>query len=268
MDTTTPEAAPARSIAGPVLDAAHFLEPRCHNCGAPLDTAYCSRCGQKRARRLGIRDLGHETWQKWRLFELSAAATAWRLLWRPGRVAREYVLGARARHFHPLKLLLVMVALLLVVLSQTGYLRAADGQANEVLATVQAWGKWSFTLGIFAVVGSSLAMFGRRLGYNLVEHLVLAAYCQSVVIALQLLNQLPLLLLPELVDAHRAAAGWYMAAVKAGVVAIAFHQFFLLELRRDGARLALAVLLYLGCSWLLVQAYSEAVVRIVLARLA
>lgn len=250
------------------IDAVRFEDATCRNCAAELSTPYCGRCGQKRARRLGLRDLGRESWEKWRLFEAAAARTAARLLVTPGSVARDYVFGMRARHFHPLKLLLVLVAMLVLALSRIGYLRSADRQANEAMALAQAYGNWSFTLGLFAILAGSLLLFRRRLGYNAVEHLVLAAYCQSVIIALNLVNLAPLLAWPSpaFIAAHKAAAQWYMVPLEAAVVAIAFRQFFLLDWRRDAWRLLAALLVYVAVNWLLLRAYAHLVVQLVLAR--
>src|SRR5690606_24553950 len=82
--------------------------------GAARPTRVGGKGGQGRARRIGLRDLRGGAGIRWRWFDTLSARTALRLLTGPGRVAREYVLGARSRHFHPLKLLLVAVGLLLV----------------------------------------------------------------------------------------------------------------------------------------------------------
>src|SRR5690606_23115209 len=106
------------------VDAIDFDGAGCRNCGAALETPYCGQCGQARAQRIGLRDLRNEAWVRWRWFDKLSAQTALRLFVAPGRVAREYVLGARSRHFHPLKLLLVAVGLLLVALARANYLQS------------------------------------------------------------------------------------------------------------------------------------------------
>src|SRR5690606_3633943 len=143
--------------------------------------------------RIGLRDLRNEAWVRWRWFDKLSAQTALRLFVAPGRVAREYVLGARSRHFHPLKLLLVAVGLLLVALARANYLQSPSQDDEEVaraMALVAAYGKWSFSLGIAAIVAASPAVFPRRLGYNRVEHLVLAAYRHAVTLLLAMSNRL------------------------------------------------------------------------------
>jgi hypothetical protein len=242
------------------VDAVDFGAGHCRNCGAALDAPYCGRCGQARARRIGIRDLRDEAWIRWRWFDKLSAQTAVRLLTGPGRVAREYVLGGRSRHFHPFKLLLVAVALLLFALARANYLQShVEEDTTRAMALVAAYGKWSFSLGIAAILAASLAVFPRRLGYNPVEHLVLAAYCHAVILLLVVVNMLPLMFDPQpgFVTAHKLASSYYMFAVKAAVVGLAFAQFFVLDLRRDGWRLLLAVAAFVVINWALTRAYAQ-----------
>ena len=249
-------------------DAAHFAAPVCRNCAAPLQAAWCGSCGQARAKRLGVSVLRSEAWQKWRWFEWAMLDAAWRIASRPGSVAREYVLGARKRHVHPLKLLLAAIGVLLLVLARANYLESAQGNAGAAIELVRRWSNWSFSLGIFAILAASLGVFGRRGGYNATEHLVLAAYCQLVVIVASTLTKLPTLLWtdPTFVATHRALSPWLLNAIGALVIGVAFTQFFALDLRRDGGRLALALLIYLGTKWLLLRAYAWLIVLIVLGR--
>ncbi|MDN5782020.1 MAG: DUF3667 domain-containing protein [Luteimonas sp.] len=243
------------------VDAVDFEAARCRNCGAALDAPYCGQCGQAHARRIGIRDLRDEAWIRWRWFDKLSAQTAMRLLTSPGRVAREYVLGGRSRHFHPLKLLLVAVGLLLLALARANYLQShAEEDTTRAMALAAAYGKWSFSLGIASIFAASLAVFPRRLGYNPVEHLVLAAYCHAVILLLLMLNMLPLMFDPQpgFIAAHKLASSYYMFAVKAVVVGLAFTQFFVLDLRRDWWRLLLALVVFITVNWALVQAYAQA----------
>src|SRR5690606_19040371 len=122
-----------------------------------------------------------------------------------------------------------------------------------------SYGKWSFSLGIAAILAASLAAFPRRLGYNPIEHLVLAAYCHAVILLLVILNMLPLMFDPQpaFVAAHKLASSYYMFAVKAIVVGVAFTQFFMLDLRREGWRLLLAVALFVAANWALTTAYGQ-----------
>ena len=271
LPSAAPEPEHCETLHGPCDCApqscpAWFEGERCRNCNAPLATAYCGACGQQRAARLGYGDLGQETWRKWRLFEAPLVHMAWRLATGPGRVAREYVLGMRARHVHPLKLLLVAVGLLVLMLTRASWLESADSGASQALTLVRSYANWSFTLAIFAIATASLIVFRRRLGYNLVEHLVMAAYAHALIIALNIVNLLPTLVwnAPEFLQAHKAASAYYMFAVKAVVVAVAYRQFFLIDLRREWWKLLAAVALCLAINWLLLRAYAHLVVQLVL----
>jgi hypothetical protein len=75
----------------------------CLNCAATFHGRYCHRCGQKIPTRLTIPGvLGNSLNQ---LLELDSAMlrTVLGLTARPGRLAREYVVGRRAAYMNPLK---------------------------------------------------------------------------------------------------------------------------------------------------------------------
>ncbi len=273
MDTVHCRVLPAAPHDGAVAasvrpDAAHFAQPICRNCGREAPGRYCAACGQARVRRLGVGTVGAEAWSSWRLFEWDLLRAAARLVTRPGSVAREYVLGARKRHIHPLKLLLVAIGVLLFVLARGNYLDSSNAQFNRTMALVRDWSKWSFSLGIFATLAASMLVLRRRGGYNLVEHLVLAAYCQVVVIAASILNKLPTLFWrdPVFIATHKAWSAWCMDGIGALVVGVAFVQFFALDARRDALRLAGAIALFLVTKWALLRLYALLLVRIALAQ--
>lgn len=257
-------------IAAPVLTDAHFSAPLCHNCGQPLDSPFCPACGQKRAERFRVTTIASEAWDKVRVFEFSTLAAIWRTLVGPGRVAREFVLGARKKHVHPLKLLLIAIGVLLLVLAQSNYLDSANAQVSRAQALMHSYGQWSFSIGIVAILATSCLVFWRRLGYNFTEHLVLAIYGHFLIILASIANKLPTLVwrTPEFLEAHKAWSVWFMDAVGVLIVAVAFQQFFLLDLRRQWWRLLLAVLLFVGIKWLLLRGFAWLLVKLVLAKLA
>lgn len=251
-----------------MLDAAWFAMPVCRNCAAPRNTPFCPDCGQKAAQRFVWRDIVGEAWDRLRFFELKSVNTVARLVTGPGTVARAYVRGQRTRYMHPLALLVALVAVLVLVLATNRYfagLAAADSDVGRMAERVMAYANWSFTLGIFAIFAGSRTVFRRRLGYNATEHAVLAVYAQAIILAIIIVNLLPTLVWrdPVFVAAHRAASAWYLYAIKLAVVALAYRQFFLLDLRRDVLRLLLACLVYLATSWLLLRAYAAAILWLV-----
>lgn len=256
---------------GPVEDG-WFDAPLCRNCGAALSTPYCCQCGQKAAKRLVWRDIGKETWDRLRLFEIKSARTIGRLLVSPGTVARDYVLGRRSAHMHPLTLLIALVALLVLVLAANNYFEhygfaGEDSDVDRMAQRVMAYANWSFSIGIFAIFFGSWTVFRGRLGYNFVEHAVLSIYCQIIILAVIIVNLLPTLVWrsPEFILWHKAAAQYYMSAVKLAIVAVAYKQFFRLDLRADWPRLLAACLVYLALSWALLRLYALAILWLVTA---
>jgi hypothetical protein len=188
---------------------------------------------------------------------------------RPGKVARDYVLGQRKRHVHPLKLLLAAIVILLVVIAQTGYLEVTDARLGKALELVRAYSKWSFSLGIVAVLFASNLVFWRRQGFNFVEHLVLATYIPFVILAANIVNLSPLLVRtsPEIVARHRQFASHYMDWVEAGIVFLAFGQFFAIDWRRRWWMPALGAAVFYAAKEGLLYLYARAVIRIVIVQM-
>ncbi|MBK6728294.1 MAG: DUF3667 domain-containing protein [Xanthomonadales bacterium] len=251
-------------------DAAHFAAPVCHNCGAELTTPFCGRCGQKRAHRLDFGAVRAEAWQSYRVFEFGIVKAAWRLAHSPGHIAREFVLGARAKHVHPLKLLLIAIGVLLLILFRANHLASQDASLSQAMELVRAYANWSVSLGVFAITAASLLVLRWRQPYNLTEHLVLGLYVHFLVIAANIFVWLPALLVrsAEFLAAHKIFRAWPMDGIESLILVFAFRQFFLLEWRRDWWRLLLAAVAFVAIKFLLVRLYSFAVIKIVLAQLA
>jgi hypothetical protein len=241
----------------------------CRNCGASLHARFCHACGQKTAERLTSAHLRDEAWEKLRWFEADMAKSALTVALKPGKVAREYVLGRRKSHTHPLKLLLAAIVVLLLVIAQTNYLGSSDATLSKAVALVQSWSKWSFSLGILAILIASNLVFWSRQGFNVIEHLVLATYAQFVIIVANIVNLSPLLLdsNAELVAAHRFYTGYYMDWVEAAIVFFAFGQFFAIDWRQQWWWPAIGAVLFYVAKQGLFYLYARAVIRIVLAQL-
>ncbi len=250
------------------LSAARFDTDHCLNCAAPLAGPFCARCGQGKAARIGAGTLRQEAWSRFRWFEWKVVRNALRVWRAPGTMARDYVLGRRKDHPHPLALLLLAVGTLLLVLGQTQYLQpeVPSEAARRMYALVTSYSKWSFSLGAGAAFASAWLVFRCRMGYNASEILVLALYCQAVFIAWQIVNQLPLLALrsPGALQWHRAWSPWYMGALHTLVFMAALRGFFQLRLPQGGARLLLAGALFALLKWQATQWYARAVVEVVL----
>lgn len=249
------------------VDDAHFEQAVCRNCGAVRSEPHCGACGQKAVARLDLKDVFAEFWQAWRLFEASMVKGSLEMVKAPGSVAREYVLGARKRHIHPLKLLLFAVGFLIILLAKTRYLQSGQDELSPLMEQIVAWSRWSFTLTLLAILLASWLVFRKRLGYNPVEHLVLAVYAQFLIVAANVVNLLPLLAhnTPDWVVAHRAAARWYMSAIEIGIVALALVQFHRLRLPRELPRLLLALVVFYLAKEGLLFLYGKAILAYVLA---
>jgi len=252
------------------LDEAHFAAPLCRNCGQALLSAFCPVCGQKKAERFKLTTIASEAWDKVRVFEFSTLQAIWRTLVGPGRVAREFVMGARKKHVHPLKLLLIAIGVLLLVLAQSRYLDSANAELSRAMQLIQSYGQWSFSIALIAILAASNLMFWRRLGYNFTEHLVLAIYAHFLIILASIGTLLPTLVWrePAFLAAHKAYSYWHVDPVEMLIVGIAFQQFFLLDLKRQWWRLLLALLLFAGIKWLLLQGFALLVAKLVMAKLA
>ncbi|KXG87273.1 DUF3667 domain-containing protein [Agrobacterium bohemicum] len=246
-----------------------FEEPICRNCGEPLRDKYCHVCGQKKAQRLNSSHLRDEVWEKLRWFEADMAKSAFRVVTKPGAVAREYVLGQRKSHTHPLKLLLAAIVVLLLVIAQVDYLGSQDERLSKAVALVQSWSKWSFSLGILAILVASNIAFWARQGFNFIEHLVLATYAHFVIIVANTINLSPLLLdsTAEIVKSHRFYTGYYMPFVEIGIVFFAFGQFFAIDWRQQWWWPAIGAGLFYLSKEGLFYLYARAVIRIVIAQL-
>ena len=109
-------------------------------------------------------------------------------------------MGMRKKHMHPLKLLAFLVVILILVISSNSFFEhlqysiRADEEVNLMFQKVQAYANWSFTTGIGAIFIASWAIYRNRLGYNSIEHLVLAVYCQILILAAIILALLPSML--------------------------------------------------------------------------
>ena len=110
-----PEAAVA--VSAPALvshPAASAL--RCENCGAAVPGRYCGTCGQRleapvhslwQFTRLATEDLTHADSRLW--YTLKA------LLFKPGRLTRDFLNGRRARYLPPVRLYLVLSVVFFLV---------------------------------------------------------------------------------------------------------------------------------------------------------
>ncbi|HEX2571074.1 MAG TPA: DUF3667 domain-containing protein [Polyangia bacterium] len=107
---TSPRSSPAESL----LDAAASFYPRrCLNCGYSLaaDHKFCPQCGQGVGdSRITLGALLRDMWQEVVQIDSKLARTLVPLLFRPGFLTREYIVGKRVRYLSPFKMYLVAAA--------------------------------------------------------------------------------------------------------------------------------------------------------------
>ena len=111
----------AQLAPAPAPSAAPAPVERCQNCGNEVAQRYCGACGQRHDApvhslwhfaQLAAEDLTHADSRLWR--------TLAALLFRPGRLTREFLSGHRARYLPPLRLYLVVSVLFFLLASAVG----------------------------------------------------------------------------------------------------------------------------------------------------
>jgi hypothetical protein len=92
---------------------------QCRNCGAKLDGAFCSSCGQRAHLHRSLLHLGHDILHGVFHFEGKLWRTIPELFFHPGRLTRRYIDGERAKFISPMALYLFTVFLMFGVFSFT-----------------------------------------------------------------------------------------------------------------------------------------------------
>jgi hypothetical protein len=92
---------------------------KCLNCGAQLDGAFCSSCGQRAHLHRSLVHLGHDILHGVFHFEGKMWRTIPELFFHPGRLTRRYIDGERAKFVSPMALYLFTVFLMFGVFSFT-----------------------------------------------------------------------------------------------------------------------------------------------------
>ncbi|MGE4305288.1 MAG: DUF3667 domain-containing protein [Novosphingobium sp.] len=110
----------------------HTHETKCLNCGTELIGSHCHTCGQAAHvhRTLGafLHDLLHGVLH----FEGKFWRTLPLLLWRPGKLTREYIDGRRASYLSPIALFLFFVFIMFAVFHATESEEKSTGGENLI----------------------------------------------------------------------------------------------------------------------------------------
>lgn len=114
-------------------EAAGAGEGACLNCGAQLEGAYCSQCGQAAHAHRTLVHVFEEFLHGVIHFDTKAWRTLPMLLFRPGTLTRDYVYGKRARYISPLALFLFTIFFMFAVFAFAG--GVGDGPVTVVETT-------------------------------------------------------------------------------------------------------------------------------------
>lgn len=99
----------------------------CANCDAPLLGNFCANCGQKAHVHRSLAHVGEEFLHGITHFDGKAWKTLPLLLFRPGKLTRDYIEGKRARYIAPVPLFLLVVFLMFFVFSFVSFTPGTGG---------------------------------------------------------------------------------------------------------------------------------------------
>ncbi|AKM08381.1 DUF3667 domain-containing protein [Pelagerythrobacter marensis] len=117
----------------PVADAdGHTLEEACLNCGTRLTGPHCHNCGQRAHVHRTLSAFFHDLLHGVLHFEGKTWRTLPLLLWKPGKLTREYIDGRRASYVSPIALFLFVVFLSFAVFSLIGGSKAFEPEADAL----------------------------------------------------------------------------------------------------------------------------------------
>ncbi|MFL6578394.1 MAG: DUF3667 domain-containing protein [Povalibacter sp.] len=113
-------------------DGAHGAEEHalCRNCGAQLQGAYCSNCGQSAHIHRTLTSIGHDILHGVFHFEGKVWKTFPELFFHPGRLTRRYIDGERAKFVSPMALYLFTVFLMFAVIGSIGGGHSGQNNTN------------------------------------------------------------------------------------------------------------------------------------------
>ena len=104
-------------------------EGACANCGAALSGPFCSQCGQRAHLHRTLGAVFHEFLHGITHFDGKAWTTLPMLVFRPGKLTRDYIMGHRTRYIGPVPLFLLVVFLMFFVFS---FVHAGDNLGGGV----------------------------------------------------------------------------------------------------------------------------------------
>jgi uncharacterized membrane protein (DUF106 family) len=231
----------------------------CKNCQTGFQGKFCPECAQSASvHRFTIPHLLHEVFHHVTHVDSGALFLLRKLVYVPGKVAREYVEGKRKRYFNPFALLLLMIAVMVVVNNKTniyghftkgiremsvGLVKDAGGstaaekqkteravkELQESMAQADAANKKAndnskiLNLIFLPLLSLFSWLFFRKSGFNYAENLVMNVFVTSGYTALYLLVVIPLFLL---FPSQVVPLMYMYILVQLGFCVLAYVQFF------------------------------------------
>ena len=156
----------------------------CKNCGNHFKGKFCNNCGQSATvGRYNWKDLWKEV-QYWLIrYNTEITFTTAQLFTRPGNSIREFIEGKRTQYFKPLSLVIVLSTIYLLLFhflkidfkNQVGDQIENVIKYNRIVDFVSTHFSWFNLYSIPLYTIGSILLF-RKLGYNIIEHIVLNSY--------------------------------------------------------------------------------------------
>ena len=129
----------ATGHAAPAGIAGHTAERACLNCGTALHGAHCHACGQRAHVHRTIGAFAHDLLHGVLHFEGKTWRTLPLLVWKPGKLTREYIDGKRASYVSPIALFLFVVFLSFAAFNALGAGDAIQTQGSGLEEAREAY---------------------------------------------------------------------------------------------------------------------------------
>ncbi len=107
----------------------NYRGTKCANCNHPLDLSdkYCSNCAQANStKKLTIKDFFDEFFSSMISYDSKLLKTLVALLWRPGKITKDYINGKRASYTNPFRFLLSLAIIYFLIINSTNNFSEID----------------------------------------------------------------------------------------------------------------------------------------------
>ncbi len=197
---------------------------KCKNCNKSVGEtySYCPYCGQKMGlSRLNFKQLLKDLWIAFSNTDQGMLLLIKHLVYRPGKVAREYISGRRKYYFNPFNYLVLMsaIALYFILQFETVALDYSKMESDNKELLHFAFKYFNvFILLMSPIYGFLIWLFFLGRQTNFVENLTLVAYLSGQTMLYYILALTLFIIFPSLLDVLGVIIGllisiWYIAAI-------------------------------------------------------